>query len=907
MNWKSIGKIIQKTISANTRQEFLDQTQRISLTNVCASLDLHGKVIADEVGTGKTRIASVVALAVSQEKGRVVIVVPRGLIHQWKNELKIVAGANELDVIPLENYLSIFDHPELIAGPKKPQIIILSHTFRFPIVRETSPAHRFHLAPLVAGALANLDKRHFSGGRPSCGAYFNQVRGQSNQIKFAEFLAEKVRNLTDANFKKYLIDGLVGIPFIQRDGRIQPLPKDFVGDALGRELSEKLIGMIIGKVDLLIVDEAHKSRVLVTSEAEARSEERGYKKVLERILTEILMHQKDERILTLTATPVEMGSHQWQSILCRTGIDKFKDADALKPVQGFAEALRRASRGPDESQVLEDLLKSAGIFEKALKPYVIRRRTSDLAHMRIFLRAANPEHKVHPHRNTKPVLIPFSGLTEKWKRIITACEGLAQASKGLPFSGRQKQVYIRIASGDLSSDLLFDELYEDMNLPKGEEFVPPSMDDETPQEKAQKARVEFWLSQLRAEMRSSSEAELELYDHPRLRATADEIDKWVVQKEKVLVFGVSLQPLRRLRNLVNARHILRCLDRGQPVSKSTLPRQQNIRNLGYKLLSLELRNAQASGHIFNGKLKVLSAANPNCESVLKKIFEKSNNEYETQRNRLRSITEKSISAIAPELVQALRPGSLDSLLSYVRASVVERAIFLEGSTYSQGREELLKEVIEDLMSILKSSDHGADSAGEDQLDPEELEQIRHRDREQLLEIINEGQQLGTFCKLMDGSTQWPTRRHIQAGFMRETGFPTVLLAQSQVGREGLNLHTSCRVVIQFHPEWNPGVLEQQIGRVDRHNSKWSKLAIEWIASDRSTPAPAIEVRQIVFAGTYDEHQWRTLYERRNEFDASLFSALMPAEALAAVPLFYRERLRKEAPNFSPYDLADLGD
>jgi SNF2 family DNA or RNA helicase len=54
----------------------------------------------------------------------------------------------------------------------------------------------------------------------------------------------------------------------------------------------------------------------------------------------------------------------------------------------------------------------------------------------------------------------------------------------------------------------------------------------------------------------------------------------------------------------------------------------------------------------------------------------------------------------------------------------------------------------------------------------------------------------------------------------------VLVAQSVVGREGLNLHRACRTVILLHPEWNPGVVEQQIGRVDRLSSYWEQLLTE---------------------------------------------------------------------------------
>jgi hypothetical protein len=51
---------------------------------------------------------------------------------------------------------------------------------------------------------------------------------------------------------------------------------------------------------------------------------------------------------------------------------------------------------------------------------------------------------------------------------------------------------------------------------------------------------------------------------------------------------------------------------------------------------------------------------------------------------------------------------------------------------------------------------------------------------------------------------------LQTAFNKRDAFPRVLLAQSAVGREGLNLHKACRVVVQLHAEWNPAILEQQL-------------------------------------------------------------------------------------------------
>jgi hypothetical protein len=153
--------------------------------------------------------------------------------------------------------------------------------------------------------------------------------------------------------------------------------------------------------------------------------------------------------------------------------------------------------------------------------------------------------------------------------------------------------------------------------------------------------------------------------------------------------------------------------------------------------------------------------------------------------------------------------------------------------------------------------------------------------------------------LLQGEVRWSTRRYVQAAFNRETSSPLVLIAQSQVGREGLNLHESCRVVVQFHAEWNPAVLEQQIGRVDRKGSLWEKRAQKWLAEGAQGEPPFVEVRQLIFEGTYDAFQWDRVMRRQHVFDASLFGSLLPAAAWDRVPEHRLEELVAAAPSFRP--------
>src|SRR6202011_4016265 len=63
---------------------------------------------------------------------------------------------------------------------------------------------------------------------------------------------------------------------------------------------------------------------------------------------------------------------------------------------------------------------------------------------------------------------------------------------------------------------------------------------------------------------------------------------------------------------------------------------------------------------------------------------------------------------------------------------------------------------------------------------------------------------------------------------------TVLLATDAAG-EGLNLHHSCRLVINLELPWNPMRLEQRIGRVDRIGQRRTVHAVHLIAGDTGEP------------------------------------------------------------------------
>jgi hypothetical protein len=98
------------------------------------------------------------------------------------------------------------------------------------------------------------------------------------------------------------------------------------------------------------------------------------------------------------------------------------------------------------------------------------------------------------------------------------------------------------------------------------------------------------------------------------------------------------------------------------------------------------------------------------------------------------------------------------------------------------------------------------------------------------------------------------------------GFNTPLLPDilvcTSVGSEGIDLHRHCRFVVHYDLAWNPAVLEQRTGRVDRIGSKTFRER----ALNPSGDAPFLDVGIPFLAGTYDERMYEELRLRAQVFE-----------------------------------------
>ncbi|CBL45785.1 Hypothetical protein HDN1F_22020 [gamma proteobacterium HdN1] len=101
-----------------------------------------------------------------------------------------------------------------------------------------------------------------------------------------------------------------------------------------------------------------------------------------------------------------------------------------------------------------------------------------------------------------------------------------------------------------------------------------------------------------------------------------------------------------------------------------------------------------------------------------------------------------------------------------------------------------------------------------------------------------------------------TERHVRERLIAlfNTPFAPELLVASSVMGEGIDLHQECRFVIHHDLDWNPSVLEQRTGRLDRIGALADRLGRN------------IEVYEPYLAGTHDEKMYKVVKDRAQWFD-----------------------------------------
>lgn len=907
MNWNSVDRHLNDVVDeikkySTEKKGGFRYGQEDALKAIAERLSKNnGAVLADEVGLGKTRIALILMEAVLRAGGSVAAVVPRGLMFQWDSEAKELAKMLRKPHIcrqihKIANYDDLFneniEYP-ISKGKNGTRWCLISHSFGMFKAQVKRP-QRYALWSKIAYKLRTRGKKYW-------GDLFSMVfekkpsarRDYAKKEKEAKIYKEKIELAVSylgktGLIKKQTLPSFKNRDCInRRDKYVKPenIKKAVFDEENGLQSAKKVIGTLIGKIDFLVIDEAHKSK------EQLDGKER--KNILTTLLRDIIQYPKggSSKILCMTATPIELGANNWLQLLERCNIHLSEDKK--KCIETFYEKLDVADANSDNRMVLRALMDASINFEKTLRNYVVRRRRcKQKEHKELvdgLLKDPKCKGLAHPYRMEKMVEIDRSKLSLNWQKAILCYDGASWAAKGLSrgtseISDASKRLQCKLSTGG------YDYEKDERNI---DDIVNPK-----------EKRLAFWLDRGN-EFANKDSANGRM--HPRVQKTADFIEELLKNnKEKVLVFGTFTKPMNDLRDELNYRYIARRIESNQ-LLKHDLKGNEKILNEVFSVYNQLYgkdgrfaisKKGEAAFDLFKQTALRLNIKYKNLQKTISDIL---NNQEETL---IVQLSEESRNDEQKILLQHIQKNKELSKLLFesVKEDVLNSFVDADDSINENNpfpsnkvRNEFKKQILACLSDV---SDSGEATGEKDEKDKIKALEESLNDYLKSKKDDEMGLRTSAYCRLMDGDTDWNTRRRIQRQFNTENSSPRVLIAQSRVGREGLNLHTCCRKVVLFHQEWNPGVVEQQIGRVDRIDSLWNKMAKKW-KNGEITEFPKIEVYYVVFSGTYDQHQYDVLKNRSIKMNAQLFGALLSEEALEKVPEGIEKCLADAAPNFDP--------
>jgi len=834
---------------------WLNTGQCASLRAIARRIKNNGLIIADEVGMGKTRIAVALAKCVQKAGGRVAILVPPGLGYQWEDELRTGGLTNIPPILrSLWAYLSAWDNGEGKTEKRpwfKENIVVLSHMFTHWRLSITSDYWRWSLLPEIF-AQWRLKKY----GRLPRYYYGNKVLKDPWTKNAGKSIIDAIPLTGDHPAKKFLNE--LDNQYVWRG----ELKENYIQGTALRKWLENAVGIGLGAFDLILVDEAHK----------ARGEESG----LSRILKNVILKTKEYRVVGLTATPVELDVAQWANTLSRIGLKKDLLDRIDNVIKDYVEAVKHLRQcWPPDEEILRTYRNASNRFKKELSPYVLRRDKREDKAVQLFQETTGE--KLNRYRKESKLIIDAYNLTPKWQKAICAAEALSFASR-LMDNSVAKRLRLTIGSGHGVAALLdqfqIDEVLDQkqLNYDQNDPIDGNSIHDQPLVVKGdgkRQQRAQWWINNI---THLFKDGENSLYEHPAIIKAAKSIETSIIRKDKVLVFGRFTKPLRALVNLLNARAMLKALNSNEPWSQSKVHKDD---------YEDEWPAVRAAHTQLQSSISL-----ENLDSILSKQYSRLDNIRSQFRGKLVDKTRKGFTQ------HGIRDNDkyFKAFEAFSRATelrdgddlqIVSRA-FLEllpsENTSDIGSFEprtLAQTFCELMKSAIDRDDPDPDKDGDGSIDEQEADNLWETVKVRLKDEY--GRTQGSFARLLYGGTSIHSRRLIQLAFNRKGSMPKVLVAQSMVGREGLNLHKACRTVLMLHPEWNPGVAEQQIGRVDRVDSYWSEeLHKAILAKKHNDDIPRIIIQPVIFKGTYDEYNWNVLRERWDDLRAQLHGVVVPA-------------------------------
>jgi hypothetical protein len=864
-----------------------------------------GVVLADEVGMGKTFVALAVAASVVEAtnlKRPVVVMVPAAVADKWPREWDV-----------FQSMCLKRGGPAIRATTKS-----IRQPSEFLKLLDDKPSRRKHIVFLTHGALTNAMSdplvqlaivRHAMKGRPSLAKqrkvfpwWANDLIGgpTSRALRDHEFVARLMEmdpgrwiEILHERWPDEYDDDPVPHDLLKAFGTVDMSPlraallemplrdSRYVAQRLRdvrtairsvmRDVWGQCLRALKLRLPLLIMDEAHHAKnpntrfasLFTSPEARADADALEKKGPLGNVF---------DKMLFMTATPFQLGHRELLQVMRH--FDAVRWIDRAMRTE-FAESMKRLEKSLDAAQAAAALLEQtwgrveisdfAGVDPSSWVPDGDHEMHPRLDQVAGHIRATEEKIKT-AETELRPWLIRHARPDKDARRSVLEGAQITDASStgGLQVAGsavlpfllaaraqavvsmeglyRDEAIRAHFAEGLASSF----EAYRETRQRDASEVI--DTDGSNGETATLPKEIQWYLDNID---RSLPSKDVEAFrSHPKISATVERTLALWKAGEKVVVFCFYIATGRALRS-----HISRAMN---DVLVSEGATKLGLATNDHEAVRKEL---DRFGNTFFDEERPVTRA---TRDVLDELTSECAFDDETRK----SVTEVMLRFLRTPsfLVRHVDLSASDQVDAMMRAFEAEDA---SGVRLREKFSRLARFIAErvpsertELLDALSGIQTGEIFAvGAQQFDPNE----RSSNREALLPNV----------RLANGGVDPLTRRRLMLAFNTPL-FPEVLIASS-VMAEGVDLHLNCRHVIHHDLDWNPSVLEQRTGRVDRLGSK-SEIS-----------GNPIVIYQPYVESTQDEKQFLVVKDRERWFNVVMGEKLSLDEyttdrAMERVPL-----------------------
>jgi len=839
-----------------------------------------GLVLADEVGMGKTFVALAVAasVALSDRKRPVVVMVPPSLKEKWPRDFGVFAeqclGNKLRDQLTCTSAETGVQFLKQLKG--RASLIFLTHG----AMSRTLTDGWVRLA-IIHRALYRRQDQRLRGAVDRCAASLVEVASRTwRQPDLCPALLAAPPEIWLDLMRKHdyepeggddpvpgvVIDALRKfdtqevyatldrhIPRNQSDSyeeRLQ-LARPALREALKRLWSDCL-GKLEFKLPLLILDEAHHLKnpntqlasLFHSPDAAADAEE----------ISRGPLGGVFERMLFLTATPFQLGHHELCSVLERfDGIawnSKFPPPGGRSDFRQQVATLRERLDSAQEAALTldaawgqlrqDDLVINGepasgierwwdGLASATTRTPQTERVLSSFQRTHSRMRAAEEALQPWVIRHLKPRTLPAPWLGQK-RRVRVIGRAIIddtgdESTPGLNINGAATLPFLLAARATVcapDSRPVFAEglasSYEAFrHTRKGKKVLDDDAINDTEVPISDASR--WYLSQLDRALPLSDPAASA--SHPKIAATVARVLAAWRQREKVLIFCHFVRTGQTLRRVIS--HNLRNAIFGEARTR-----------LGCSLANAESALERMGTRFFDRDSPARRACDAHTERLLMP-----HNALSPYRELLLDVVRRFLRT--PSFLVRYFPIESESL---DEASIEAAFANCDASGLSLG--EMLGNFFDFLDRRCSASERGPLLDAVDRMKTGDINTVSEDERQG-----DDRASLLANVRLVNGATSGETRQRLMLTF-NSPFFPEVLIASS-VMAEGVDLHRFCRYVIHHDLDWNPSMLEQRTGRVDR------------IGAKVETCGQPIRIYLPFLAETQDEKMFRVVMDRERWF------------------------------------------